>query len=76
MPTATATRWGGRAGISDGEGIVGVDDQEHGRDGRPVGPDRRRLWWGAGAVALALAARALVGGGLAPPQALAKKPPG
>ena len=54
---------------------MGVEERVHRRDREPVGPGRQRLWWGAGAVALALAACAVVGGGLAPQQALAKKAP-
>ncbi len=41
----------------------------------PDGAVRRRWLWPAAAVALSVAACALVGGGLSPQQALAKKPP-
>jgi hypothetical protein len=51
-----------------GESIVSVEDQVFGRG-------RRRGLVTIGALALAVAACALVGGGLAPSQALAKKPP-
>ena len=65
----------GAAPTSAMGGVVGVEHQVHGYERGPAGPDRRRLWWGAGAVALAVATCALVGGGLAPQQALAKKAP-
>ncbi len=54
---------------------MSVEDRVFERDRRADGLGRRRWLWSAGAVALSVAACALVGGGLSPQQALAKKPP-